>query len=219
MRKNILIVEDNVSDAWSIEGYLKKAGYGYKHVTTYTEAIESLQNSRFDAVLLDINLNDYHDGVSLGATIDSEFYLPYIFVTGQEHSESIYRDIADLKYKNFIYKPIREEGLISNLKIVLEANSSIIKIADNCIYDIFERKVKKDEEEVPLSTNETSFLGILAVNRNRYVSRGEVWEYIWGDNSPRAENALRALKSSMLKKLDKRIDISSDNNRGYKLTV
>ena len=219
MKKNILIVEDNVSDAWSIEGYLEKAGYGYEHVTTYTEAIESLKNSRFDAVLLDINLNDYHDGVSLGATIDTEFYLPYIFITGQEHSESIYRDIADLKYKNFIYKPIREEGLISNLKIVLEANSSIIKIADNCIYDIFERKVFNDNGLVTLSVNETNFLGILAVNKNRYVSRGEVWEHIWGDNSPRAENALRALKSSLLSKLDKRINIVSDNNHGYKLSV
>lgn len=219
MSKNILIVEDNVNDAWSIEGYLKKAGYGYKHVTTYTEAIESLKNSRFDAVLIDINLNDYHDGVSLAASIDYEFYLPYIFVTGQENSEGIYRDIALLKYKNFIHKPIREEGLISNLKIVLEANSSIIKIADGCIYDIYERRVFKDDELVSLSVNETNFLGILAVNRNRYVSRGEVWEYIWRDNSPRAENALRALKSSLLSKLDKRINIVSDNNHGYMLTV
>ncbi len=218
MGKKILIVEDEFQIAESIKNYLKKYGYDYEHAVTYTDAIAYLKNGRFGAVLIDIKLgdNENEDGVALAIEIDKEFRLPYLFVTGQ-YNAAILKTIAELECKNFVCKPVREENLISNLKIVIESYCKFIQISKNCVYDKSEMKVYKNKKLAKLSKNEIKLLDRLAVNINSFVKRDDLISYIWEDNPPKAKSSLRELKRNLLKKLDKSIKIENRPFYGYRL--
>ncbi len=222
LNESILIVEDESQDAKSIKKYLNNAGYSnVEWVTTFEEAFLYLKQKKFDAVLIDINLNDTYDGITLAGTIDSEFYLPYLFVTGQHHKSSgIFRDIAELKYKNFVPKPINEETLISNLKIVINTTYHIVQIGKNSKYNLRTQQVTIKGKEIILSEKEQKLLHILAENINKIVSKAHIIAYVWEDDPPKASSSLRELKRKLLNKFkEEKEEIVIENIffRGYKL--
>jgi len=178
MSKAILVVEDSVEDAILIKNYLNSGGYSnITFVTNYDKAVESLKNSQYDAVLIDINLNDDADGILLAETIDSDFHTPYLFVTGQ-NSASILKTVGGLKYKNFIPKPIQKENLLSNLEIILSCYSKYVQIAKHYLYDINKMRAFCNSKPIKLTPNQTKLLHILALNINRYVKRDDIIFYI-----------------------------------------
>ena len=225
MSRAILVVEDSVEDKRYIEEILKEAGFSnISFATSYKKAVALIENHReFDAVLIDINLNDNLDGITLAATIDREFHLPYVFVTGQHiyNGNRIYQDVAELKCRNFVTKPINEDDLISNLQIAIRSYKHYVRVAHNAIYDLRNKIVKIDNKQIHLSQKQIKLLDILAKNMNRFVRRDIIRYHIWEDSPPKARNHLRQLKYELLKELEEKgttIEITTHLFKGYKLT-
>jgi len=224
MSRAILVVEDSIEDKKYIEAILREADFSnLSFAASYKNAVELIENnSNFDAVLIDINLNDNLDGITLAATIDREFHLPYVFVTGQHiyNGNRIYQDVAELKCRNFVTKPINEDDLISNLQIAIRSYKHYVQIAHNATYDLRNKIVKIDNEQIHLTQNQIKLLDILAKNMNRFVKRDAIRYHIWEDSPPKARNHLRQLKYELLKELEDNgtaIDITTHIYKGYKL--
>ena len=105
-KKKILIVEDEVMlSAW-LKMQLEDEGYFVcGSFTTGEKAIEFVQNTKPDLILMDINLVGEIDGIEAAEVITKNFKIPIIFMTGYADPE-IYERAQKTKPVAYLTKPI-----------------------------------------------------------------------------------------------------------------
>jgi CheY-like chemotaxis protein len=82
MSKNILVVDDEPWSVKFISDFLRKEGYEVTEASNGAEAIELIDNSRFDLVLSDVRMPRV-DGVTLALHVRSRIpTIPIILMTG-----------------------------------------------------------------------------------------------------------------------------------------
>ncbi|MBL7933615.1 MAG: response regulator [Bacteroidia bacterium] len=130
----IAIVEDNMIIASAISEMLLSIGYEVPdNATHYTEAIELIHHEKPDLVLLDINLMGKKDGIDVARTLNSDFQIPYIFLTANLDPQTLNR-AKEVSPQAYLLKPVTREQLFSAIEIALnnytkqKNNSSSAKI-------------------------------------------------------------------------------------------
>ncbi len=79
--KNILIVEDQLLVALDLEKQLETSGYYFvNNATTYAQAIEKINDTHPDLILLDIILKNGPTGFRI-AKVANEKKIPIVFIT------------------------------------------------------------------------------------------------------------------------------------------
>ena len=116
-KKKILIVEDEVIlTAW-LKMQLEDEGFCVcGSFTTGEEAVEFVQNTKPDLILMDINLVGEIDGIETAEEIIKKSNIPIIYMTGYEEPE-IYERAQKTNPIAYLIKPIG----IWNLKPILES--------------------------------------------------------------------------------------------------
>ncbi len=114
-----LLVEDEVIISMSIEEALNSFGYmNIQKVFDAETALKCLSNTKFDIVLMDINLGGGKDGIDVMNEIKKHSDIPFIYITGN----SDYKTVHKAKYSypdGFIIKPFNETDLKITLELVL----------------------------------------------------------------------------------------------------
>ncbi|MFH5833704.1 response regulator [Halalkalibaculum sp. DA3122] len=115
MKRNILIVEDEMIIALMLEKMVLKNGHNVvAKVTTGEAAVEATKRHKPDLILMDIRLDGQIDGIDAMQAINSENPTPVIFVTG--NSDEIYKNrIKRVKYLDFLTKPVSYQELSRSL--------------------------------------------------------------------------------------------------------
>jgi len=153
VKKNLLLVEDEVILAMTEKMQLEKYGYGVRTVSTGEKAVEAVKTiPEIDLVLMDINLGDGIDGTEAAEIILRDHDIPILFVSS--HSE---REVVEMTEKITSYGYVVKNSSIT----VLDAS---IKMA----FKLFEAnqamkiRSKKDHESAQLLVNiMDSFPGIV----------------------------------------------------------
>ncbi|MEM7374752.1 MAG: response regulator transcription factor [Bacteroidota bacterium] len=116
---NILIVEDEPLIALDIARKLERMAYNIIGVChTAEEAKETLAKESPDFAILDINLGNGNDGISVGEYIHDHLKIPFVYLTSYSDSKTIQR----AKYtapKGYLVKPFKEQDLYSTIEIAL----------------------------------------------------------------------------------------------------
>ena len=120
MSNSILIVEDNPDNMKLISWVLEDEGYGFVGVTTAEEAIEKIETSSFDLILMDISLPGM-DGKDATRKIRKKpglENLPIIAITAHavkgESEEIMASGVTALTTK-----PINEDELVVQIRNLL----------------------------------------------------------------------------------------------------
>ncbi len=109
----ILIVEDEVLSAMSLQQDLKRSGYlNSRYVTTGEDALASLKSSGIGLVIMDISLGGELSGVDTARIISIDHTIPVILTSGYNYSDYKER-IESLENVYFVKKPIRKTELIN----------------------------------------------------------------------------------------------------------
>jgi DNA-binding NtrC family response regulator len=83
--KHILIVEDEILVAWTLENVLKKSGYHVTIVHTAEKALELLRSAVYNLIITDFKLPKINGFEMASAIRSSSFPLPIIMIsTGQD---------------------------------------------------------------------------------------------------------------------------------------
>ncbi len=107
----ILIVEDEFLVAMDLEDRLKREGCGVLGpVPRETKALAVLEQSRPDAVVLDLNL-DGKLPIDLANTLAAR-HIPFVVVTGYGNR---HLDVPSLQEAPRLHKPIKTEELVHTL--------------------------------------------------------------------------------------------------------
>jgi CheY-like chemotaxis protein len=126
-KMSILIVDDALSMCRSIQKMLKVIGYGekYEFAIDGKDALNILQNSRIDLVLLDYNMPVMTGGELLSRIREDRKLkdIPVIMVTGQTYRDYV-AEAAESEIDAYILKPL-------TIKLLEEKISHVIDKANN----------------------------------------------------------------------------------------
>jgi DNA-binding NarL/FixJ family response regulator len=118
-RYRILIVEDEPLIAEDIRGYLEDSGFevlGVAHEGE--EALEILKSSQPDALLLDINLGDGMDGITLAGEIRKIYEFPFVFLTSHADKATLERAKQTIP-SGYLLKPFDGNSLMTSLEVAI----------------------------------------------------------------------------------------------------
>ncbi len=115
----ILIVEDEILVATDIEESLESLGYTIqKIVDTGKKAIEEVEKSLPDLVLMDINLKDEMTGIEAASIITQKHDVPIIYLTANADIATVNKAKVALPY-GYIIKPFTDKDLQTNIEIAI----------------------------------------------------------------------------------------------------
>ena len=113
----ILIVEDNVMIALTIEDDLEDAGHEVAGpVATIDEALAIARAGGLTMALVDVDLLHGESGIELAATLKDRHDLPCIFVTGQVSEARNHPDAA----LGVLAKPFSSVSIVQTVDAVLK---------------------------------------------------------------------------------------------------
>ena len=115
----ILIVEDELIIAEDMATMLEKMGYEVTgNAMDADEAIDFLNKSKPDLILLDINLGGQKDGITLAGEINEKYQVPFIFTTSYTDGATIER-AKKVSPINYLVKPYKPEQLYTAIEIAM----------------------------------------------------------------------------------------------------
>ncbi len=115
----ILIVEDEPLIAEDIRAYLEENDFSVSGIAhTGDEALEMLETSPPDAILLDINLGEGPDGIAIAEEIRNRWQLPFVFLTSHADRDTLFRARQTFP-AGYLLKPFDGLDLMTALEIAL----------------------------------------------------------------------------------------------------
>jgi len=119
----ILVVEDEKIVAIDIKNMLKSLGYNVPAiVSSGSEAMKKIEETKPDLVLMDIKLNEDMDGVEAADKIRSRFQIPVVYLTAYADEDTIQRAKTTSPY-GYILKPFEEKELSTIIEIALHKSN------------------------------------------------------------------------------------------------
>lgn len=188
-KKKILLVDDEPNLLDTITLNLQIEGYDVIQAKDGKEAIMLFNKNKVDLVILDVMLPEM-DGFDVCKKIRLENQrVPVLFLTakggGQDRIEGL-----KLGADDYLAKPFNLEELLLRISSLLRRSGLDIKSDDHLFkfgkcsidYSTFEVKTVKGETK-QISKKEIDLLRLLTNNKNKVVSRQEILDKLWGDES------------------------------------
>jgi PAS domain S-box-containing protein len=121
-KPNILIVDDDDSNLYLLQSFLKILEVNFILAQSGPEALSKIKDENIALALLDIQMTGM-SGVELATLIQSDNsreIVPIIFVTGHSKGEKELEECYESGAVDFILKPVRKNILLSKVRIFLE---------------------------------------------------------------------------------------------------
>ncbi len=147
MSNKVLVVDDNPKNLQVVAALLTENNYAVEVALNGKTAIKWLENTLFDAILLDVMMPDM-DGFATCALIKKNnacVNIPIIFLTARHDIESI-TDGFSKGGVDYITKPFNQQELLVRLKTHIELKESREKLLD--LNGWLQSEVQKKTEEL-----------------------------------------------------------------------
>lgn len=216
----ILIVEDNIALNNSLKEILELNGYVVDGAFDADEALNFLNHSYYDIIIMDIMLPDI-DGFALTKMIrEKGIKTPIIMLTAKDQLKDKIKGL-EIGADDYITKPFEVEELLARIKAIGRRISTdkedIVKI-DDLEINLTSRTVKKDGVLIEIPPKLFCILEQLVRNRGKVVTYEMLSGKCWEITEIPSNEALRA-NMKLLRKLvdpDKRI-IRTLSGVGYRI--
>jgi len=180
---NVLIVEDEKSLAAEIAAFLTKEGLLCEMAYTGMEASEKIAINLYDFILLDLGLPDYNGLDLISEAKKASSNAAFIIITARGAVEDKVTGL-NLGADDYLAKPFALMELLSRIQAVARRKFNIqnqnINIGEFTL-ELQARKVLCKGEEVIITRKEFDLLQYLMLNRNKVLTRNQLYEHIWGN--------------------------------------
>jgi DNA-binding response OmpR family regulator len=127
VKKNILIVEDEIITAMSLQHLLELWGYRMcGQASSGKEAVEIAINEKPDIVLVDVSLSGDINGIEVARQIRSCFSIPIIFMTGYSDEETM-EAIKEIEPAGCFVKPLDFNKLRTTLDSIVQKSKKNLR--------------------------------------------------------------------------------------------
>lgn len=198
----IMIVEDNQGTNKALCEYMKSAGHTMIAVYDGKEALRQFQEHKIDLLVLDIMLPGM-SGIAVLHEIRKTSNIPIIMLTAVE-DEYTQAASFDEQADDYITKPFSMLLLGKRITALLRRSQATVlnqvKIGDVTIdfagYNVFNSKGKID-----VTPKELQILKLLIENKGLVLSRNQILNDVWGDDSAIIDRTIDAYIRNIRKKL------------------
>ncbi|NLY62308.1 MAG: response regulator transcription factor [Erysipelothrix sp.] len=213
----IMIVEDNVNIRQELSSFLTNNGYEVKALASFDNAIKDILEADIDLILLDLTLPNI-DGHYIAREIRKTSDIPIIVVTSRDSKMDELLSI-NIGADDYVTKPYDLQILLARIESLMrrvnkseQVNSlSIGKLTVN----LETASITKDNFSIDLTKNELLIITYFIKNKNRIVSRHELIQHLWGDDSYIDENTLTVNVNRLrLKLLELEVEDLIETKRG-----
>ena len=174
----ILLVEDNKNIVDGLIYAFKMNNYQLDYTSSVKDTLKYLEDNIPEVIILDVMLGD-GNGFDLYSNYIKELDISVIFLTARDDEDDIIKGL-NLGAEDYMTKPFSTKELLVRVnKIILrKKKQSIIKVED-IYFDIDKMIVKKNDEEVKLTSLELKILQLLFINIGKVVRRNTILDKIW----------------------------------------
>ncbi|MEK4068865.1 response regulator transcription factor [Peribacillus sp. FSL R5-0717] len=226
----ILLVEDDLKIAGILVNYLKRYGYEVFEVKQLDQVFAEFQDTKPDLVLLDINL-PYYDGFHWCRLIRTVSKVPVIFISARTDEMN---QVMAIEYggDDYLTKPFHLEVVLAKIKSVLrrvfgeyaDISSFHQQVKEMEGLTLYTEKamIEYQDNQVALTQNELKLLSCLLRQYDTIVSREELLEALWNDDSFVDDNTLTVNVTRVRRKLEDigiKHAITTSRGKGYRLKI
>lgn len=206
MRKKILIVEDDLGIREMTKKYLTQKGFHVLVAGNATEALEHVQKTPPDLVLLDIELPG-KTGYDICQEIRKTMQVPIIFLSVRRGVNDKVKSF-ELGADDYVTKPFKFIELEARINANLRRYQSELPHPKNVIkHGDLEINVESytchlNGKLVPLSTKEMQLLILLAKSPNQVWSHEQLYQQIWDEYASQDIRTVKVHISKLRSKLE-----------------
>lgn len=215
----ILYLEDDINLSQTVEEFLSDEGFDVVCAYDGEEALESVYTTRFDLLLLDVNVPQIDGFKLLKELREANILTPAIFITSLNSINDLstgYTCGAD----DYVKKPFALKELLLRinalLKRVYKTQEKLIKVTDEIDFNIYSNELIKEGEKIALNQKELLLLKLLLRYKNESVAFDDIYQNVWQYNENHSYMSLRTYIKNLRKYIGKE-HILSIKNIGYKL--
>jgi len=176
----ILLIEDNKEIAQNIKKYFELDWYIVDCFYDGISGLDILDSKTYDVILLDLML-PWIDWITISRKLKWKINTPIIVISAKEDIDTKLKWFENWVL-DYIVKPFDLRELDIRIKIVLNKNNLVFN-SWNYSFDFENRIFKLSWNEINVWKTEYQILKFLFQNKNRFVSRWEIIEEIWWENS------------------------------------
>ena len=187
-KAHILVVDDDDRIRSLLKKFLREQGF---MVTTAAEAAEARRKLAwylFDVIVLDVMMPG-ETGFELLASLTQAQKQLVLMLSAMSESEDRIKGL-ETGAEDYLTKPFEPKELVLRIKTILRRNALNVEKAPvisfgDFRFDLARAQLKRGEESIYLTSNESAMLKLLAENTGKPVSREELSRTIPGAGNER----------------------------------
>jgi two-component system response regulator RegX3 len=185
MNSKILVIEDVPEMAELASMYLTKSGMQVEAVGTAEEALNYLDKTMPDLIILDLNLPGM-SGFDFLTKFRKEYNasLPVIIVSARDADEDIINGLEN-GADEFVTKPYSPKVLLARVEAIIRRQAKVTAAAEASYefgpYTVLLNScvLKKGPEKIPLSTKEYEVLEFLISHEGETLGPEKIYNDVW----------------------------------------
>ena len=184
MKYQCLIIDDEAMLSENTCNYFNMMGVKTTWVANEKAALDFFAHNDTDIILLDINLGNA-SGFDLCANLRKKTAVPILFISARKSDDDVLLAL-NIGGDDYINKPYSLAVLLAKVNVVLKRHARLGaeegSFACNGIEINFVTKtVTLQGKTIELKAMEYKLLAFLAKNKNRIVSKDELFRNVWED--------------------------------------
>ncbi|AKV55430.1 two-component system response regulator [Bifidobacterium actinocoloniiforme DSM 22766] len=202
---SIVVVDDEPSIRDLLVASLHFAGFEVTTAASGSEAIEVIERTQPDLIVLDVMLPDI-DGFTVTSRIRQEgVSAPILFLTARDDTQDKIMGLT-VGGDDYVTKPFSLEEVVARIRAILRRtheqaeDSPILRVGDLEINED-SHDVTRAGQPIELSPTEYKLLRYLMDNEGRVLSKAQildhVWQYDWGGDAAIVESYISYLRKKV----------------------
>ena len=203
MKYDCLLVEDDKLLGESTCEYFNAFGIKTHRVENYQAAMEFLYDNQADLLLLDINLPD-GSGFDICRKVRETSEIPILFISARTGDTDQLLALS-IGGDDYIQKPYSLSVLLAKVKVILNRyrkGAEDIFTHEDLQVDFTRKEATLAGQLIPLKGMEYKLLAYLVKNRNREITKDELFKGVWED-SLTSDNTLNVHIRRLREKIEK----------------
>jgi len=231
-KKTVLVVDDDPNVIEVVVECLESGGYLVLASVNGTQALEILDKSNVDLVIVDLGLPDI-DGLELTRSIKTKSRAGIIILSGRTDTTDKVVGL-EIGADDYLTKPFELRELLARVRSVLrrkadDANSTaadniLVYEFDGWIFNLGKREVASPAGSIiNLTSGEFDLLSVFVENPNSVLSRDQISDLLATDNGSSFDRSIDLRINRLRKKLENIPKepklIKTVRNAGYKFVA
>lgn len=204
----VLVVDDEPKLVRLVRAVLEADGFRVETAASGEQALEAVESTHPDLVLLDILFPGMLDGYQVCRRIRERSAVPVIMLTAKAQEVDKLRGF-DAGADDYLTKPFSSRELLARVKAVLRRSAAPERVQGSqvvahgeLLIDLSQRRVTVKGKEVILTPTEYRLLSELALNAGKVMLHEELLSRVWGPDYRGEVEYLRAYVRYLRRKIE-----------------